>query len=823
MSATDSLPNLLTSLVGREQEIADVQELLTGARLVTLVGANGCGKTRLALAVASAVAAQFDGEVGWVELAHINDPAFVPQTVAKALQISEQPALSWLEMLQETLATRRLLLVLDNCEHLLVASAGVVESLLQTTPIQVLATSREPLGVPGERRYPVPPLTLPAPGQTLAQITQADAIQLFAERARHLRPDFALTPANAETVAAICRQLDGMPLAIELACARINVLSVEQIQQRLAQPLDLLVANSRTAQRHRTLRATIDWSYDLLSPHEQLLLQRLTVFAAGFTLTTVEAACAWGELERSQILELLTSLVNKSLVAVETIQGREARYRVLETIRQYAGEKLAAAGERTVAYGHYLDSFLDLAEEIAPKLYEHNQKHWMQWLENEHDNLRVALGWALESKCIETGLRIAITLSRFWEVRSYVQEGLTWFERLLRHTDESVRLAVRVNALTFSAFLAHFLGQGSTTLAYGREAVRLAETAGEEAQPLLVMALSGLSSGYEVVGDLHAAFATHERLLQLLRAKQSTQSTADAPTSWSPADTVLLGMTFMVHGDTATEIGDYATARRYLDESLALATDDPFRMAITLSFLGNLAFCKHDYLLARTKYEQSVTLLRQLDATRDLTAPLQNLGHSCVHLGEVGRAHTLFCESMAIHQAEQNKLGMVECLLGFAAVAIVQGFPAAGVRLFAAAERIGWRRAKSSWAVTRQVVDHYLALARTSLSEAEFHAEQAAGQSFLLAQAIAYAQHLPLDVTDVPPTHEKLDDLTEREREVVVLIGLGKSNGEIAEQLVLSKRTVEKHIANIFTKLALDNRAQIVRWVIDQGLIRPGL
>jgi non-specific serine/threonine protein kinase len=822
MSRTDPFPNLLTSLVGRKQEITDVRQLLTAARLVTLVGAGGCGKTRLAQAVASTVAAQFDGEVGWVELAHINDPAFVPQTVAKALQINEQPALSWLEMLQETLATRRLLLVLDNCEHLLVASAGVVEALLRTTPIQVLATSREPLGVPGERHYPVPPLTLPAVGQTLAQITHADAIQLFLERARHLLPDFALTPANAETVAAICRQLDGMPLAIELACARINVLSVEQIQQRLAQPLDLLVANRRTAQRHRTLRATIDWSYDLLSPHERMLLQRLTVFAAGFTLTTVEAACAWGELERSQILELLTSLVNKSLVAVETIQTREARYRVLETIRQYAGEKLAVSGERAVTCDHYLDSFLGVAEEIAPKLYEHNQKHWMQWLENEHDNLRVAFGWALESKSIEAGLRIAIALSRFWEVRSYVQEGLTWFERLLRHTDESVRLAVRVNALTFSAFLAHFLGLGSTTLAYGREAVRLAEAAGEEAQPLLVMALSGLSSGYEVLGDLHAAFATHERSLQLLRAKQSTQSTTDAPASWSPADAVMLGMTVMVQGDAAVEIDDFATARRYLNESLALATDDPFRMAMTFLFLGNLAFCEQDYPLAKTQYEQSVTLLRQLDATRDLTAPLQNLGYSCLHLGEVGRAHTLFGETLAIHQAQQNRLGIVECLLGFAAVAIVQGLPAAGVRLFTAAERIGWRRAKSSWAVTRRVIGHYLALARTSLSEAEFLAEQAAGQSLSLTQAIGFAQYLPLDATDVPPTQEKLDDLTEREREVAVLIGLGKSNGEVAEQLVLSKRTVEKHIANIFTKLSMDNRAQIVRWVIDQGLIRPG-
>jgi len=236
----------------------------------------------------------------------------------------------------------------------------------------------------------VPPLTLPAPKQTITEIAQAEAPQLFVERARSIQPSFALLPENAEAVAAICRQLDGIPLAIELAAARLNVLSAAQIEQRLRQPLDLWVAATRTAQRHRTLRHTIDWSYELLLPHERLLLQRLSVFPAGFTLTTVEAACAWGELSHPQMLELLTSLVNKSLV-VETIQGREARYRVVETIRQYASEKLAASGEWATTYDHYLERFLALTEEIAPKLYGQYQQMWMHWLEIGHDNLRVAL------------------------------------------------------------------------------------------------------------------------------------------------------------------------------------------------------------------------------------------------------------------------------------------------------------------------------------------------------------------------------------------------------------------------------------------------
>lgn len=814
-----TIPTLLTSLVGRKREIVELEHLLTTSRLVSLVGAGGCGKTRLAHAVALRVESEFADGVCWVELAQVNDPVFVAQTIAKALQISEQPSLSFVDALCEKLAQGQLLLVLDNCEHLLAACAGLVESLLQATTIQVMTTSREPLGVTGEMLYPMPPLRLPAPDEALAAITQCDAIQLFVERARSIRPSFALTAENAATVTAICRQVDGLPLAIELASARVNVLSVQQIQQRLTHPFDLLVSATRTDQRHRTLRAAIDWSYALLLPNEQLLLQRLSVFVAGFTLSTVEAACAWGELSRPQMLDLLTSLVNKSLVVVETIQGREARYRVLETIRQYASEKLAAAGEWATTHDRYLESFLGLTEEIAPKLYASYQQLWMHWMESEHDNLRVALTWALESGRIEIGLRMAVALCRFWEVRGYVQEGLTWFERLFAGMDEPIALAVHVNALTFAAFLAHFLGQAAPTLAYARTAVGLVEAARAKGKPLLVMALSGLSSGYEAMGDFPAAFATHERTLQLLRAALPAQATNEVE-NWSPDDELNLGMTVMVQGNTATELGDHASAHRYLDESLTLAraANDPLRIAFTFYFLGNLAYCEQQYAEAQTQYEQSVQLFRQIDATRDLTGPLQNLGHACLQLGEVIRAQALFQESMTIHQTDQNRLGMVECLLGFAAIAILQGLPAAGVRLLAAAEAIGWRRAKSSWAVTRKVFDHYRAQARHALSAAEFEAEQAAGQVLSLAEACAYAQQLPLNPTPAPASREKPDGLTEREREVVVLISLGKSNSEIAAQLVLSKRTVEKHVANIFAKSGLTHRAQIVLWALDNGL-----
>ncbi len=772
------------------------------------------------------VESYFADGVCWVELAQVNDPEFVPQTIAKALMISEQPSISFLGALREKLATRQLLLVLDNCEHLLAACAELIETLLQATTIQVMTTSRELLRVKGEMLYPIPPLTLPAPNQPLPEIVQCDAIQLFLEHARSIRPDFAITAENAAAIAAICRQLDGLPLAIELASARVNVLSVEQIQQRLVHSFDLLVSATRTDQRHRTLRATIDWSYDLLAPDEQLLLQRLSLFAASFTLSTVEAACAWGDLPRLQILNLLTSLVNKSLVVVETIHTREARYRMLETIRQYAGEKLAATGEWEPTHDRYLESFLAIAEEIAPKLYEDQQQFWMQWLESEHDNLRVALAWAEERRRIETGLRIAIAVSRFWEVRGYVQECLTWFERLFAQENEHIALPVRINALTFAAFYAHFLGHTETPLAYGRKAVALAESAGEgeDVAPLRVMALSGLSSGFEAAGDYHAAFAVNERAIQLIRQASNLQ-TERKPTNWSPDDSLMLGMTVMVQGSVAIELGDYSSAHRNLDESLSLAraANDPLRTAFSFYYLGNLAYCMQAYVEARTHYEQCVRLLRQLNATRDLTGALQNLGHTCLHLGEVARARLLFQESMTIHQTEQNRLGMVECLLGFAALAFLQNAPAAGIRLLAAAETIGWRRAKSCWAVTHMIFDHYLALARRALPEAVFQAEHRAGKALSLPEALAYAHSLPFVVDSAPASTEKPDDLSEREREVVMLISVGKSNSEIAEQLVLSKRTVEKHIANIFAKLGLTQRTQIIRWAMDHGLTgNPG-
>lgn len=634
---------------------------------------------------------------------------------------------------------------------------------------------------------------------------------MFVERTRAILPDFALTPANTAAVVNICRRLDGIPLAIELASARANVLTVQQIAARLDDRFAFLVSGQRTTHvpHHHTMRVAIDWSYDLLTAEEQVLLRRLAVFAAGFTLDTVAGICGDDGVApcgaEGRTLDLLASLVSKSLVVASTLGRTEARYRLLESIRDYALEKMRLAGEAARLRDRHLDLFLARAEEAAPRLGDAYQQLWLGWLEAEHDNLRAALAWSLEGGRIEAGLRIANALIRFWEIRGHVQEGLTWFERLLARADAGVPLAVRVNAYTLASFMEMFLGHAPASTAYARAAVDLAESAGDGDPAVLAFALSGLASAARTAGDHQTAFSMASRIIPIYR---------------KIGPPFHLGMALLSQGGMAIELGAYDTARALLEESLALAREagDAFRAGHALSSLGDLARCEQNYAEARTAYEEGVASLREVGAQHDLASVLGNLGHACLHLGDVARAQALFSESMSAHQAQQNKPGMAESLVGFAATAIVRGLPAAGARLLVAAAAIGGHDVTSAWPATRAEYARYLSLARIRLTDTEFKAEEAIGRAMSLEQAIDYAQHLAPKSDSSSAIRVKQDDLTQREREVAALIARGKSNGEIAGELVLSKRTVEKHISSILSKLALTNRAQIVRWAIDSGL-----
>ncbi len=812
-----NFPLQLTSFIGREREIADVKRLLFSSHLITLTGAGGSGKTRLAIQISKSVSENFADGVWLVDLAPLHEPALVPQLVILALGLrltADQPLL---ETLLSFVRSKQLLLLLDNCEHLSEACAQLAQGLLSKAPdLRILATSRVALGIAGENIYQVSGLAWPVfdkevkpEGQVhleFQELMRYDAVRLFVERARAISPNFNLTSENALSTVEICRRLDGLPLALELASARVNVLTIQEITARLTDRFALLISGQHSGHdaRHHTLRATIDWSYVLLAKDEQILLRRLAVFESGCTLDTVEAICTGEGIVKGHTLDRISSLISKSFVLADTIGRSQARYRLLETIREYALEKLEEAGETAQLRDRHLDLFLARVEEAAPKLGEAYQQLWLNWLEGEHDNLRAALAWSLESGNIEAGLRIATALVRFWEIRGYVQEGLGWSERLLARTDNRISPSVRVNALVSAAFLAMFLGNAPATLAYGREAVEVAEEVRSEDNPILTFALAGLASGARAAGDYQTAFTIGERAIQLLRDL--------------PGHSFHLGMALLAQGDVAIQLGYYETARERLDESLGLARKDgdSFRIAHVLNKLGDLARCKQSYAEAQGDYENSAALLREIDAQHDLASILCNLGYACLHLGDVERAKALFSESMAIHSAQENKTGMTECLTGFAATAVMGGLPAVGAHLLAAAAVISGHA--SVWLATRMETEHYLDLARSRLTDGEFQAEQAAGRAMSLEQAINYAQNLLLKPKTPPALEKTPDRLTEREREVAALIGQGKSNSEIATELVLSKRTVETHVSHILSKLGLSSRAQVIRWAIDHGL-----
>jgi DNA-binding CsgD family transcriptional regulator len=515
--------------------------------------------------------------------------------------------------------------------------------------------------------------------------------------------------------------------------------------------------------------------------------------------------CTGEDLRREQLLELLSSLVNKSLVLAETQQRDEARYTLLETIRQYAQEKLIAAGERPLLRDRHLQQYLQLAEKTEPKLRGAYQQLWLNWLEAEYDNIRAALAWSLASGQVEAGLRLAIALYQFWTIRDYVEEGLAWLERLLAQTDEGISAVVRANALAYASFLAGFRSKRTAQMAYGRDAAHLAETAGEAGKPALVWALTAQAYGARAAGDFQTEFALARRVIQLRREL---------------GDSYYLGLALSIYSYTAMSVGQYDTARAMLDEALPLLrkAGNLYRIAMALNFAGDLARCQEDYGQAQTAYEESIALLRELDAVRDLASALHNLGHVCLHLGAVERAHALFDESMALQQAQQNKPGMVECLIGYAALAVNRNQPAVAARLLAAVASIGGKQATTAWPAIRLAYENCLERARAALGEAKFQTEQAKGHILSLEQAVKYAQDMAYKGAAAQAAQQKLNALTPREREVAALIVRGKSNGEIAADLVVSKRTVEKHVANILSKLWFTNRAQIVRWGIEAGL-----
>ena len=809
-----NLPVQLTSFIGRERELVEVERLVSTSRLVTLTGAGGCGKTRLAIQIANTISDLFVDGVWLVDFVPLREPGLVPQHIAQTLGLRPAPDQPLNESLLNFARPNQMLLILDNCEHLIAAIAQLVQQLLSAaTGLNVLATSRQPLAVSGEMIYQVQGLTLPtldsASGFDPQDLKQYDAVHLFVERARAITPHFKIEPENASAIVEICCRLDGIPLALELASARVNILTAGQIATRLDDRFALLTSGERTAlvSHHHSLRTAIDWSYDLLTYEEQTLLRRLAVFEAGCTLDVAESVCSGKELAQERTLDVLSSLVDKSLVMAETSGRAEARYRLLETIREYALGKLEESGETSRLRDRHLDLLVARSEEIALKLQTPSFRNlWFNWLDGELDNIRAALNWAQESGQVESGLRLAIALFGFWQSHSSMQEGRNWYERLLAQADEQVPIMLRATAAFNAGMTAGFMGDATAARAHERTAVALCEAAGEEGLKLLALAQAPIQVAAIVNGDFATAYINVERTVELLR---------------KVGDDAELHMALGTQAVAAIGLGKYQLARSLTEEALAAAHKwgDPYDIAVIVSFFGYLEHVEQNYARAQALCEEALAALRELGATHEEPRVIQALAHVHLQQGDLEQAHALIGESVALYKSQDNPKGLAECLIGFGVLASERGMQAEAVRLLTAASTRGQSVYLSLLLAEGREYERYLAAARAQLTEQEFEQAQQEGRSQTLEQAIEYAMSLSLvPTTPTSKTHDDFRGLTEREREVVALIGQGRTNGEIAIELVLSKRTVEKHVANILSKLQLTSRAQIVRWAIEHNL-----
>jgi predicted ATPase/class 3 adenylate cyclase len=651
----NNLPQQLTSFIGREREIADLRRLMDNARLLTLTGSGGCGKTRLALQVAAEALEQSPDGVWLVELAPLSDPTLVPQTVANALGLKEESGISLTQTVVDHLQSKHLLLLMDNCEHLLEACAKMFDTLLRGCPgVRVLATSRQGLGLTGEQLYRVPSLQLPDAEKLPSpeQLGQFEAVRLLVDRACLGLPTFTISHKNAAAVAAVCHRLDGIPLAIELAAARVKALPVEQIASRLDDRFRLLTGGNRTAlPRHQTLRALIDWSYDLLSEAERKTLTRLSVFAGGWKLEAAEELCGSGAVEDCDVLELLTALVDKSLVLYEDGED-EARYRLLETLRQYGSERLAASGESETLLRRHFEHYLRLAEQAAPELRGTNQSHWLELLESEHDNLRAALDWALE-RAPEGALQLSGAVWGFWLRRGYFQEGGHFMDAALSGSGTALpasgsRLKAEARALHGAGTLAgrqwdyvraRCLLERSVTLY--RQLGDLQGAAG---------CLNNLGVFARDQGDYSAARSFHEQSLTIYQELGKTSLTA---------------LTLCNLGSLTLCQGDFAAGRTFLEQSLALSQElgDRSGAAYSLMNLGWLRRSQGDYSAARSFAEQSLNLFQELGERSGVAHSLGGLAQAAGEQGDYAIARSLGQQCLAICR-EINERGGIGHALG---------------------------------------------------------------------------------------------------------------------------------------------------------------
>ena len=823
-----NLPAQLTSFVGREKEIVAVKQLITtntstdspvpavhrpasGAglaqavpsRLTTLTGPGGTGKTRLSLQVAADLLDSFPDGVWFVELASLSDPALITQTVLATLGLREEAGRSPLHVLTNYLQEKKTLLILDNCEHLVEASAQLAENLLEACPnLQMLVSSREALGIPGETPYRVPSLSIPDVHHLLSieMFAEYEAVRLFVDRAKTALPAFTITNENAPTIAQICARLDGIPLAIELAAARVKMLKVEQIAERLDDRFRLLTGGSRTAlPRQQTLRALIDWSHDLLSAPERALLRRLSVFSGGWALEAAETVCASAkdeggntkdevrrmkdeenlptssfilhpfDLRPSDVLDLLTQLINKSLVAVDAdivpagyimpagYGSAETRYRLLETVRQYAREKLLEAGEGISIRDRHLNYFMQLAERAEPEFIGPDQVRWMKRMDMELDNLRVALEWALE-RDVQAGLRLASALRWFWVTYDHIRDGSDKLAELLIQPPALARTPVRAKALATQSYLVPYFEDYNQSHTLVEESLSIYQELGDRrgiAESLLIKATSveTLEIGRVLIDESLAHYRALDDKPGLSWALgvrgefADNQNYAEAKYYMEQSLAICrelghvagIGVNLINLGTFAVRHGDYALARTWLEE--AAQVNRPLgrvRMAETMLALGDLEFRDGHHELARAYLEEVVSVMKETGHVITGNWTLARLGHIAASVGAAAQAKEFFKEALRRFKEEGNRVGIVYTLEGVAKLAVQEGQPERAARLLAWADETRMIVGDSRPMVEQVDVDMDLATIHTQLDEATFAAEQTLGRALSVDEAVAY-------------------------------------------------------------------------------------
>jgi predicted ATPase len=757
----NNLPALLTTFIGREKEQAEIEQLLTTHRLVTLTGSGGVGKTRLSLQVGGHILDRFANGVWFVELAPLGDPDLLAQTVASVFGlITQSSSISFTQLLINHLRSRTALLILDNCEHLLDACAQLTDTILKNCPqLKVLATSRQPLGILGEIQYRLPSLELPAGQQTLEEIGKFEAVRLFEERAQLAQPDFQLTLENAVSVAQICSRLDGIPLAIELAAVRVNIFSTEQLAARLMDCFDLLTGGSRTALPHQqTIRTSIDWSWNLISDAERTLLQRLTVFAGGWTVEAAEAVCSSAGSESEQVLELMTQLVAKSLVNVNRQRGGERRFDMHATIHQYAHEKLVEAGEHSKTHDRHLSYYLDLSTLAETEMNGPQQMIWFDRINDERDNIRAALGHALETD-LEAGLYLSGRLHYYW--RYYDQrEALRWTTAFVQIPESKPYTEARARAL---------LAQGS--ILWNMQQFKAARSVVEECLTVFrachdrqgeFEALSLMAGVIQFVAGMEERIGYLQQALDLARSMGDPwrEGLALSNLGWDQRDPQLgrrhweeaivllrqvgdwrnLAQTLGILGFTVLSNGDLEAAQKYLDEASSVNQQiNNNEMEFVLTGKGILALLRGEYGQARAYLEKNAGHLEEVGNRMGLLWARARIAFVTLCEGNVEEARPQLADAVQNFYADQNKSGLAFTLDKMANLYVVTDQPAAAARLIgwsdAAREELGDPRPR----IEQVDLDRDIAAIKAKIGSFAFEAAYQSGGKMTMDEIVASA------------------------------------------------------------------------------------